>query len=551
VKRVLEIEERHLNVRVVRDRDMSSKRGGKRIRCLELHPAFLESVRDDWNIMSLGQYLSQLRPANDDCEKFLKKELELTMGKALLTTLGTKVGAGLLPILGLSSADEALSNAASKMATYAADMILSDVDTAAKIVDSAALDIDVAELISVLNINQKVNTPSLLVPSALQKFKVGEAGYGDLSFHNEEKYENGFPSPFVMEHDFKNFIFDMEGRIAEKNGNYDPDDKSLPVPTPINERLLPDLYSGAGNAKCTHSKRECLENRLISFLFTRLSYNFTKIFKGENDLFQVQWNGKSCMFPEELLQAFIENGHTVDICPKVTLAVFGVFLCVKERDSSFSNIPICYQIRTGIEHSSDGRPSYFLAPHGGLEINISGPLVGSTNYCAVQFYVSAPEGMTAFFANEDADVPWLDRQPLSRMYSYEEAISSVRMAGMVAHVFNSIGTDFNLPSGGYGVLGMCNDTSAIIDFAVRGETSAYPLLGTGRYLNHIFNYFLALKEVIQGKPNMKSALFDLNKLIKAITEMPTDTCCSFHDRRHCCKILCNSFQLYISKNRRE
>ena len=73
-----------------------------------------------------------------------------------------------------------------------------------------------------------------------------------------------------------------------------------------------------------------------------------------------------------------------------------------------------------------------------------------------------------------------------------------------------------------GVLGMCNDTSAIIDFAVRGETSAYPLLGTGRYLNHIFNYFLALKEVIQGKPNMKSALFDLNKLIKAIAEMPTD-----------------------------
>jgi hypothetical protein len=520
MKRIEEIEQRYSNFKVVRDKSGQNK---KRIRCLELHPSFVEEIKDDWNVMSFGQYLSQLRPFSDDCDRFLKKELELIIGQTLLSTLGKTFGAALLPILGTSSVDDALSNVAASMATYAANKILSDEDIAEVIEDAAALDLELPELIAALNINQKVNSPtsSSDILSALELFKIGEVGHGDLSYHNEEKHEKGFPSPFVIERDFKKFIAEMEEETRKKNGGeYKPDDKSLPPPTPINERVLPDLYLGAGDAKCTHSRRECLENRLVGFLLTRLSHNFYKKLHGEDDLFEVQWNGETCRFPEDLIQAFIENGHKVEVCPKATTACFGTFLCVKE-ENGFSNIPVCIQLRTGVERSSDSRPSYFIAPHGGLEINITGPLIGTTNYCAIQFYVSA-EGLTAFYPNQDVDVPWLERQPLSRMYTNSEAVTAVRMAGMVAHVFNSIGTDMNLPCGGYGILGMCNDSATIIDYAIRGETSAYPLLATGRYLNHIFNYLVDLKNGLKNDPEMGKAVVDLKKLIKSSVEMPTD-----------------------------
>lgn len=519
-ERFEEIERRNSKFKVVRDRSVKTK---NRIRCLELHPSFVDEIKDDWNVMSLGQYLSQLRPFSEECNRFLKKELELTIGKTLLSVLGKTFGSALLPVLGTSSVDGVLSKVAGGMATYVADNILSEDEMEGTIEDIAALDLELPELISALNLNQKMNSPDLSqITSSLDLFKMGEVGYGDLSYHNEEKHEKGFPSPFVIERDFKKFIADMEEETKNKNGGvYDPDDKSLAAPTPVNERILPDLYFGAGDAKCTHTKRECIENRLVGFLLTRLSHNFYKKLHGETDLFEVQWNGKTCRFPEEFIQALIKSGHKVEVCPKVTNACFGAFLCAKEEDGSFANIPVCIQIRTGVERSSDSRPSYFVAPHGGLEINITGPFIGVTNFCAIQFYVSA-EGLTAFYANQDVDVPWLERVPLSRMYTNAEAVTAVRMAGMVAHVYNKIGADMNLPCGGYGVLGMCNDSATIIDYAIRGETTAYPLLATGRYLNHIFNYLVDLKDGLKNDPEMGKAVNDLKKLIKSSVKMPND-----------------------------
>ena len=518
-KRIREIEEHRSNLTVTRDTSGKSK---KRVRCLELNPSFLDNVKDDcWQLMSLGQYLSQLRPSSDDSNQFLKKELEMTIGKQLLALAGNAFGAALLPILGTSAIDGFLSKVAASMASYAAKQILSEEDIIETTEDVAALDLELPELIAFLNINQKLSSPIAAGTSSLDLLKIGDVGYGDLSFHDEDKHERGFPSPFVMERDFKKCITDMEEETLKKNGTYDPNDKSLPPPTPINERILPDLYLGTGDAKCTHTNRECLENRLVGFLLTRLSHNFYKKVNGDKDLFEVHWNGAECRFPEELIQAFMNTGHNVEICPKATTASFGAFVCVKEEDGSFSNIPLCVQLRTGVERASDGRPAYFVAPHGGLEINIRGPFIGSTNYCAVQFYV-ASLGCTAFYANHDVDLPWLKRTALSEMYSKSEAITAVRMAGMVAHVFNSIGTDLNLPFGGYGVLGMCNDSATIIDYAIRGKTSAYPLLATGRYLNHIFQYFLELREGLKRYPEMKRAASDLKKLTKATMEMPND-----------------------------
>ena len=90
--------------------------------------------------------------------------------------------------------------------------------------------------------------------------------------------------------------------------------------------------------------------------------------------------------------------------------------------------------------------------------------------------------MCGWHSNYNTDVPWVKGVSTTELYTTEQALTAIRMSGILACTFNAIGTDMALPFGGYGVLGVCNDTAALVDFAVRGETNMYPLLSTGRYL---------------------------------------------------------------------
>jgi len=236
----------------------------------------------------------------------------------------------------------------------------------------------------------------------------------------------------------------------------------------------------------------------------------------------VEFNGNTCRRPDELIQSLIEGGHKVEVCPRSTITTFGASICVKEDDGCWTNIPVGIQLMTGYERSSDGRAAYFTAPHGGLDIDIRGPLIGKNSRCSMQFYV-AIDGLCAFHSNHDADAPWLEKMPLSEVYTSEQAVRAIRMAGLVGVVFNSIGTDMDLPFGGYGVLGVCNDSAALIDFALRGETNAYPLVSTGRYLGHIVHSMVNLKKKLQDNPHVEEHLVkDLECLIGAASNIDSD-----------------------------
>jgi hypothetical protein len=174
---------------------------------------------------------------------------------------------------------------------------------------------------------------------------------------------------------------------------YDPDDLDLPEPQPINPTILPGLHMGWGNAKCTHTKREILRNRLFAVLLTKLSYNYQCRKEGKRDCFVVQMNKKDCQFPDEFVHALIDSGHTIEVCPRSAITTFGLACCVKEDNGSWTNIPIAYFFRTGYERF-DQRPAYFSAPHGGIDMKIEGPLVGTIpatgrpQKCDIQFYMA-------------------------------------------------------------------------------------------------------------------------------------------------------------------
>jgi hypothetical protein len=79
-----------------------------------------------------------------------------------------------------------------------------------------------------------------------------------------------------------------------------------------------------------------------------------------------------------------------------------------------------------------------------------------------------------------------------------------------------------LPFGGYGVLGVCNDSAALIDFALRGETDIYPLISTGRFLFHCAHRLKVLRDAFSKDSSMAKAMRDLGLLLTAACTMESD-----------------------------
>ena len=524
------------------------------IKALELHPSFKRAHSSSYQMCSLGEYLSTLRffTDNDGDEEgegpsranILEKELYVVIASMLMQALGDTIGAAFLPVLGMKPAESMFETISSKIVSYMVAKFFVNSSSDKEwdpTQDLAALPLNVSELMSFVNLNQKLNE-SNMQESPMKWMNRGEIAYDPTYFTPEGDSSEDVlvPNPFVIDKDFDVAILGMEERIRSsqrKDGGmatYDPKDRSNPEPTLINRTILPDLYLGWGDAKNTHTKREVLRNRLFAVLLTKLSHNYEQKIQGEKeDFFVVRMNGIDCTLPDEFLKVLCDSGHTIEVCPRSTITTFGMAACVKEVDGSWTNIPIAFFFRTGYE-SHRQRPAYYHALHGGIDLKIEGPLVGQSNKCNIQFYM-AIEGMCGWHSNHNVDVPWVEPVSTTRIYDQEEALMAVRMSGILACTFNQIGTEMDLPFGGYGVLGVCNDTAAIIDFAVRGETNMYPLLSTGRFLMHIAKFLADFHEGLllnskgeDGKPSkkMKASIADTIRLASAACNMQSDIHCS-------------------------
>jgi len=539
-EKVEEIEHHYSAIRIYRKTDEVAPNKAHNIDCLELHPKFVAKYRGKHQMMSLGSYLSTLRlpristdgdikdgeaSSKEQVAKFVKKELNVALGKLLLNYFGKTYGAALLPLTGSDSVDSYLSGIATKIASWGTKQILSNNSIGNGIIDD---DIDedgdddigifpftLVELVSILNVNNTLGGKMNMSKTPLELLEIGEVDIFDHSF------DGLISNPFVLEADFEKTIQRMEDRIRIVEETYDPHDKSIPPPMPINERVLPDLYLGSGDTCYSHTKRETLVNRLTALLLTKLSYNFYKRSKNEKDLFEVIYKEETCQHPDELLQALINHGHSVDVCPRTQITNFGFSLCVKEKDGSWTNIPTAIMLNTGLERYSDNRPVTFAAPHGGIDFYITGPLIGATNTCAMQFYV-AFQGLCAFHSDQDIIMPYKKKASLAKPYSTVKAVQAARMAGLISVAFSKIATEMELPFGGYGTMGMCNDISGFVDFAINGQTMAYPLISTGRYLSHFIRCITELSGTLKDKVGMEYAVDDIQKLIHSIANISSD-----------------------------
>ena len=119
--------------------------------------------------------------------------------------------------------------------------------------------------------------------------------------------------------------------------------------------------------------------RLLSIILNRLGSNYYKRLNGLDDrIFSVQMSeddNEVITTPGAFIEALIKSGHNVEAVPTTHLTTFGVNLCVKEDDGSWSNIPLAAFLESGYE-DKESRMAPAAMPHSGIDVFISGPLAG-------------------------------------------------------------------------------------------------------------------------------------------------------------------------------
>ena len=149
----------------------TNKNSSKAVKVLELHPDFLEKHSSSWQLCSLGEYLSTLRFITDDnsdnddennsndnstttqnskIAEVMERELYVLMAALLMKTLGEKMGAALLPMMGTKKAESILGTVSSRVVHYIMAQILVDSKNSESwdpTQDQAAFPFNVSEII--------------------------------------------------------------------------------------------------------------------------------------------------------------------------------------------------------------------------------------------------------------------------------------------------------------------------------------------------------------------------------------------------------------------
>ncbi len=206
---------------------------------------------------------------------------------------------------------------------------------------------------------------------------------------------------------------------------------------------------------------------------------------------EVTYKGKTLRSPRDLFAALVESGHTIEVRNEAMYANF-LSLIVGDRDLRW---PVW--LDTGIPLSS-GETLTIPVGHSGHAWRISGPNVNTR----VMFYLGISG--TAFFGQTSDRPAWTGNVALSDVTVSEASGADydylLATADTAAKYLQRSRTERStlaqgMPADGYGYLGVCNDSTATLEYATRGTISEFPLLRA--------------KELDQAAPDLNDGLDDV------------------------------------------
>jgi len=295
-------------------------------------------------------------------------------------------------------------------------------------------------------------------------------------------------------------------------------------------------------------------NRLVAQLLNRLAANqisrstLPSPTDGSAESSSTEpWCFEQACTGRQWLEQLQQRGWQLQARLRSSVASFGLGASLPDGQGGWRQVPIALPLRTGLLEAS-GTEAMALLPHTALELRLEQP---QGALLLLQYY-QGTEGLCGWEALNDLHRPWQnDRENgtvryLGEPFEGESLLSLIDLSELMALVHNRLAARLGLRFGGYGSLGFCIDTTALLEQAMRGRCSLFPVLLSGIWRERL----LAEASVIRhAQPASAPSNEALDRYRMALDTLPLDL--SHHGssrgeawgRLQTCQPLSSPFQL--------
>lgn len=227
----------------------------------------------------------------------------------------------------------------------------------------------------------------------------------------------------------------------------------------------------------------------------------------------VTFKGKTIKTPRELFAALLETGHSIRVRNE---RMYANFLSATIGDNADLIWPVW--LDTGIR-LSDGKSFTIPVGHSHHAWQISGPNVNTR----VMFYLGIDGA--GFFGNKGQRPAW------SGMVTQTDV--TIATGGDTEYLLDTVDAAATylrrtrverstvaqgMPADGYGFVGVCNDSNAILELATKGTVSAFPLL-RAKSLDSAADLGDGLDMTVKSLPNDGDGIVDARDALRRAVAM--------------------------------
>lgn len=229
-------------------------------------------------------------------------------------------------------------------------------------------------------------------------------------------------------------------------------------PSPVNA-ALPGLGNGHFPNRALTACQVAHSKRLAQALTSLAANNGSKI----------TYRGVEHTTPASLVEALLQAGHTIEVRNERTYANF-ISLTMGDRD-------VIWPVWLDTGEEMGGAPLTVPMGHSGHAWRIHGPDVDAR----IMFYLGIDGA--AFFAQTQTRPAWTgevvnDGASSTEPGGAELVVQTVEVATAYLqriHVERAT-VAAGMPADGYGYVGVCNDSNALIEYVTRGTVTTFPLM---------------------------------------------------------------------------
>jgi hypothetical protein len=255
-------------------------------------------------------------------------------------------------------------------------------------------------------------------------------------------------------------------------------------------------------------------NRQAAMVLNRLGANLLAPASGLE-----VWSIDGCSSTAAWLSSLLRQGWEIHAQLRSSVASFGLGASYNLDGQGWSQVPLALPIRTGLLDAR-GQELQALLPHSCLELELSRDTIAMR----LQFY-QGNEGLCGWEGLNDLHRPWQnDRHNgtvryLGEPWRGDQLLEALHLCDVMALIHNLEGSERRLLHGGYGSLGFCIDSSALLQQAVEGQCQLFPVL-----LGGIWRERLALRcgAVARELPLSTEHRQALERYRQALEALPLD-----------------------------